>query len=320
MSIFSCSFATQPGNVAQDGVDGNSPYTKALAQTIKRPGLNIFEAFNEVGLAVMQATGNAQQPWVSNSPIRGTFFFAGAPANVVAAQPTNEVALLQERLKALEQQLKQSKDSDVAVATPPAVAPVAPQASLRPSSPPTAGAVVPGSTRAVLYEEDTNDPAGKLFVGSAVWRTETTKPGGDAAVRADVQIPERGLALAFSLRRNTDKALPASHTVEFLFTLPANFAHGSISNVPGVLLKTNEQARGVPLAGLSVKVTTSFFMVGLSAVETDLQRNIQLLTERTWFDIPIVYADGKRAILAFDKGEAGARLLQQALTTWAAQK
>ena len=53
------SFATQPGNVAKDGAGGNSPFTKALAQTIKRPGLGIFEAFNEVGLLVMQATGNS---------------------------------------------------------------------------------------------------------------------------------------------------------------------------------------------------------------------------------------------------------------------
>ena len=50
--------------MAKDGADGNSPFTKALAQTIKRPGLGIFDAFNEVGLAVMQVTGNTQQPWV----------------------------------------------------------------------------------------------------------------------------------------------------------------------------------------------------------------------------------------------------------------
>jgi uncharacterized caspase-like protein len=75
------SFATQPGSVAQDGSNGNSPYTKALAQTIKRPGLGIFDAFNEVGLAVMQATGNAQQPWLSASPIRGSFYFGGTPAS-----------------------------------------------------------------------------------------------------------------------------------------------------------------------------------------------------------------------------------------------
>src|ERR1700732_237886 len=39
------SYATQPGSVAQDGADSNSPYTKALAQTISKAGLDIFQAF-----------------------------------------------------------------------------------------------------------------------------------------------------------------------------------------------------------------------------------------------------------------------------------
>ena len=52
---------------------GNSPYTRALAETLPRPGLGIFDVFNEVGLAVKRATGGAQQPWVSSSPIAGTF-------------------------------------------------------------------------------------------------------------------------------------------------------------------------------------------------------------------------------------------------------
>ena len=55
------SFATQPGNVAMDG-EGNSPFTKALAATVRRPGLDIFQTFNEVGLAVKRATGGEQQP------------------------------------------------------------------------------------------------------------------------------------------------------------------------------------------------------------------------------------------------------------------
>jgi hypothetical protein len=70
------SFATQPGNVASDGDDGNSPYTKALAQTIKKPGLGLFDVFNEVGLMVKKQTGGAQLPWVSSSPIAGSFYFA----------------------------------------------------------------------------------------------------------------------------------------------------------------------------------------------------------------------------------------------------
>ena len=46
------SYATQPGSVAQDGSDGHSPYTKALAATIRLAGLDIFQTFNQVGLAV----------------------------------------------------------------------------------------------------------------------------------------------------------------------------------------------------------------------------------------------------------------------------
>jgi hypothetical protein len=73
------SYATQPGSVAQDGSDGHSPYTKALATTIKQAGLDIFQTFNQVGLAVKRETSGSQQPWVSSSPIDGSFYFV-APA------------------------------------------------------------------------------------------------------------------------------------------------------------------------------------------------------------------------------------------------
>jgi hypothetical protein len=81
------SYATQPGNVAQDGDGGNSPYSKALATTIKKPGLGLFEAFNEVGLEVKKTTRGTQQPWVSSSPISGTFYFSNPPAASVPMQP-----------------------------------------------------------------------------------------------------------------------------------------------------------------------------------------------------------------------------------------
>lgn len=90
------SYATQPGSVAQDGADGNSPYTKALAAMVRRSGLDIFQTFNQVGLAVKRATGGSQQPWVSSSPIDGTFYFvAPAPAVplIVPEKPVQEARL-----------------------------------------------------------------------------------------------------------------------------------------------------------------------------------------------------------------------------------
>jgi hypothetical protein len=174
--------------------------------------------------------------------------------------------------------------------------------------------------RVVLYEEDPTDPAGKQYVGTATWRTETVSPGPgqppDIVIRANIEIPDRQMKVAWSLRRNTDKSLPASHTVDLLFTLPPDFPHGGIANIPGLLMKQAEQTRGVPLAGQSVKVTTGYFLIGLSSVESDLQRNVQLLKERTWFDIPIVYTDGRRAILAVEKGSPGETAFAEAFNAW----
>jgi hypothetical protein len=182
------------------------------------------------------------------------------------------------------------------------------------------GAVAAVAQRVVLYEEDPADPQGKRYVGSAIWRTEpiTPSPGAapDIAVRADLEIPERRITMTLSLRRNTDQALPASHTIELTFNLPADFPFGGISNVPGVLMKQAEATRGAPLAGLAVKVTSGFFLVGLSAVDADMQRNLQLLKERAWFDIPIVYNNGRRAILAIEKGNPGERAFEEVFKAW----
>jgi len=174
--------------------------------------------------------------------------------------------------------------------------------------------------RVVLYEEDPADPQGKRLVGSAIWRTETVSPGPgqtpELAIRADFEIPERRLTATMSIRRNTDQALPASHTIELMFNVPADFPFGGISNVPIILMKQAEQARGTPLAGLVVKVTPTFFLVGLSTGEGEIQRNVALLKERPWFDIPIVYANNRRAILAIEKGTPGERAFNEAFAAW----
>ena len=149
---------------------------------------------------------------------------------------------------------------------------------------------------------------------------QTVSPGPgrppELAIRADVEIPDRRMTMTFSIRRNTEQTLPASHTIEVMFNLPADFPPGGISNVPGVLMKQAEQTRGTPLAGLAVKVTNNFFLIGLSAVESDQARNIQLLKERAWFDIPIVYNNNRRAILAIEKGTPGERAFAEAFAAW----
>jgi hypothetical protein len=180
--------------------------------------------------------------------------------------------------------------------------------------------VAPVAQKVVLYDEDPSDPKGKQYVGSVVWRLEPIKASGnqkaDVAVRADIEIPDRKFKMTMSFRRNTDSSLPASHTAELTFILPQDFPGGSVSNVPGILMKSNEQARGTPLAGLAVKVTDGFFLVGLSNVDADRARNVQLLKERSWFDVPLVYANQRRAIIAIEKGAPGERAFNDAFAQW----
>ena len=82
------SYATQPGNVALDGADGHSPYTAALAAAIKQPGAPVLDVFNDVGLAVDKKTAGRQQPWVSSSPLEGSFYFQAPAAAPAAAAAT----------------------------------------------------------------------------------------------------------------------------------------------------------------------------------------------------------------------------------------
>lgn len=190
----------------------------------------------------------------------------------------------------------------------------------RVGQPSTTDQVAPVAQRVVLYDEDPADPKGKQYVGSVIWRTEQVKASGnqkaDIAVRADIEIPDRKFKMTMSFRRNTDTSLPASHTAELTFILPPDFAGGGVSNVPGILMKSNEQARGTPLAGLAVKVTDGFFLVGLSNVEADRARNLQLLKERSWFDVPLVYVNQRRAIIAIEKGAPGERAFNDAFAAW----
>jgi hypothetical protein len=175
----------------------------------------------------------------------------------------------------------------------------------------TAGAQV------VLYKENLTNPKS---VGSAAWRIEEAAPGPgrkpDIVVRAEIEIPEQSVAVRLSVRRNDDKSLPASHMVEIAFTLPPNSPHGGISNIPGILMTYDGMTPGVPLNGVAAKVAANSFLIGLSSVDVNVQRNIELLKERPWFDIPVIYGDGKRVIIAVEKGPPGERAFAEAFAIW----
>lgn len=84
------SYSTSPGSEAEDGTGANSPYTTALLQVAREPGLSIEEAFKRVRVSVNEATHGRQVPWESSS-LTTDFRFFGAPSGG-QAQPVSQAA------------------------------------------------------------------------------------------------------------------------------------------------------------------------------------------------------------------------------------
>lgn len=70
-------YATAPGGVALDGLDGNSPFTEAVARQITTPGLPIEQMFKKVRVDVLEKSNGRQTPWDSSS-LTSDFMFAQA--------------------------------------------------------------------------------------------------------------------------------------------------------------------------------------------------------------------------------------------------
>lgn len=103
-------FSTAPNQVAEDGSNGNSTYTRELARFIKLPGLQIEDVFKRVRVAVEEATGGNQLPW-ENTSLKGDFSFVNAElANI--KDPTEKISQVtgRERNK-LQKQLPASSDA-----------------------------------------------------------------------------------------------------------------------------------------------------------------------------------------------------------------
>ena len=60
-------FAAKEGSTASDGDGQNSPFSAALVKHLATPGLDIRKAFGFVRDDVMNATGNQQEPYTTNS-------------------------------------------------------------------------------------------------------------------------------------------------------------------------------------------------------------------------------------------------------------
>jgi hypothetical protein len=188
--------------------------------------------------------------------------------------------------------------------------------------PPPAQPEIAVSQRAILYEENTNggNNAPATTQGRVVWRLEAV-PGEqgqplETAIRGTIDMPDAGLSLAMTIRRNLDATLPASHTIELIFTQDPAGASRGVQDIGLIQAKEEENARGSPVSGLPVRVRENVFLIGLSSLTNDVERNTDLLLNRNWFDLALKYTSGPRAIVSFEKGSSGTQVMQRAFEQW----
>lgn len=176
-------------------------------------------------------------------------------------------------------------------------------------------AVLAGS-QSLLLEASADGRTGAVpFSGTVEWTKGEDELGLPTLV-GQASIPARNLNVSLTIRKNGDPSLPASHLMEVNFDVNDTFVGGSISSLPGVLLKNEELVPGTPLVGASARVMGNSFLFALSASPNDESTNAQLLETRRWLDLAIVYGTGRNAILTLEKDSDAQALFKEVFATW----
>lgn len=186
---------------------------------------------------------------------------------------------------------------------------------------PQPGGEIAVAQRAILYTEVPENPQQPRAVnGRVFWRLDSESAGQgrpvETIVRATVEIPDAGLNLDFTIRRNTDSAFPASHIIGLRFTVSGDPTTQAIKEVGVPQFKTEEGERGAPLSAINSALGANLFVAALSNVPVEVERNIDLILNRSWIDIPVLFTSGRRGIITFEKGVSGSQTLADAFGRW----
>ena len=186
---------------------------------------------------------------------------------------------------------------------------------------PQPGGEIAVAQRAVLFVEVPETPQQpQTSNGRVFWRLDSESAGQgrpiETIVRATVEIPDTGLSLDFTIRRNTDSAFPASHIIGLRFTSTGDPASQAVKEVGVPQFKSVEGERGAPLSAINSALGDNLFVAALSNVPVEVERNIELILSRSWIDVPVRFASGRRGIITFEKGVSGSQTLADAFGRW----
>jgi hypothetical protein len=182
--------------------------------------------------------------------------------------------------------------------------------------------IIPVAYRAAILMQAPNEPGGvKTYIGSVVWRRDSTNRGPNQqlanAVRADVEVPDAHFKMSMLIEKNFESALSMSHTMTVRFLPDADGPVGAVNQINVPEMRRDDAPKGAPLQGLPVDISPNVFLVGLASASE--QQNIDMIRTQNWFDLPMSLANGRVAKVTFEKGPAGEKILNDVLAEWKSQ-
>jgi hypothetical protein len=175
----------------------------------------------------------------------------------------------------------------------------------------------PSSTapsRVFLFKSGQAEPVD----GKASWGTRTEpKPDGkpDTVVTLQAEVTDPHLVMTMTFSRETSGGM--SHLLQMQFAKPEDLPFGGITKISSVTLKPTQTDIGEALVGTSITIAPGQFMFGLLGVPDVVQQNLQRLRTQNWLGFTLVFGDGSTYTLTVEKGAAGDKAINDALTKWA---
>jgi hypothetical protein len=197
------------------------------------------------------------------------------------------------------------------IATPPVEAPAEEPTGEDPST----AASIPAN--AVVVEESGGDDPGKADV---TWSTVELSPQDGApvepAVMARARMPDTGLELVLTIRRNTDDQVPASHVMEMVFRDFGDIEPDPVSEVGAIVFGDRPGAATEPLAAFPAKIEDDHFVVVLNRFPGVSTVNLDLMSKGEWLDFAIQRRSGRSQIISLQKGATGNATFSSVVDGW----
>ena len=187
----------------------------------------------------------------------------------------------------------------------------------RPHPAPSDKPSLPVAARVLFFEETGADPRGAQSDGQVVWRLEPAAAPGRQAnpeLHGTISVPNARMGIEIVIKRNRETALPASHTVEVVFSPEAG--RDGVKAIGPIEAREQETTPGYPLKGAMVPIGANLFLVGLDNNDAAIAKNLEALRDQKWFAFQFQLESGKIGAVLIEKGPTGDRVFREALDAW----